>query len=110
MCQLCDLRFDTKASRKKHKKSEGHKAKTIVKETAVRAENLQYLLDCKGSKLLAVMADATIKPLTAPEGFKLDGGCKICKVSHGRVFSIRMDSEDCHMLTPDLAKSNFSIK
>ena len=76
----------------------------------VKADSLQYLLDIRQSKLLAVMADATIKPLTAPEGFKLDGGCKICKVSQGRVFSIRMDSEDCYMLTPDLARSNFSAK
>ena len=114
MCQQCDLRFDSKASRKKHKKSEGHKAKTIAKEIVAKADDsLEYLLDFKRSKLLAVMADATIKPLTAaaaPEGFKLDGGCRICKVSLGRVFVLRKDFEDCYMLLPDLATSTFSVK
>ena len=71
MCQQCDLRFDTKSSRKTHKKSEEHKAKTIVKETVVKADSLQYLIDSKGGKLLVVMPDTTIKPLTVPEGFKL---------------------------------------
>ena len=110
MCQQCDLRFDTKASRKKHKKREDHKAKTIVKETA--ADSLQYLLDYNKGKLLAVMPDATIKLLTAeaPEGFKLDGKCRICKVSQGRIFLLRMDFEDYHMLTPDLVRSTFSVK
>ena len=81
MCQQCDLRFDSKASRKKHKKSEGHKAKTIAKETVVKADSLQYLLDQKECKLLAVMPDTIVRLLTALEGFKLDGSERICKVS-----------------------------
>ena len=110
MCQQCDLRFDTKASRKKHKKSEGHKAKTIVMETAVKAESLQYLSYNKEGNLLAVMPDMTIKSLTAPERFKLDGSNKFYKVSQGRVFLIKIGTGDCYKLTPDLVKSTFSVK
>ena len=107
MCQQCDLRFDTKASRKRHKKSEGHKARTIVTETVVEANSLQYLSYYKDGKLLAVMQDTTIKPLTAPERFKLDGNENICKVSQGRVFLIKIGIGDCCTLTPDLVKSTF---
>ena len=61
-----------------------------------------------GSNLLAIMPDATVKKLTAPDGFKNVPFDKTCKISQGKIF-INSD-RGCFMLSADLDRLTFSVQ
>ena len=58
--------------------------------------------------LLAIMPDATVKKLTAPDGFEIDPFDKACRVSQGRIF-IQIKEREFFMLIPDLDRLTFSV-